>query len=135
MNKQSGFTLIELLICIVIIGILAGIAYPSYQGFIIKTRRADAQSELMKAQIEQSSYRITHPTYISDVSVIGLPSDNPYYTFSITSASAHTYLMSAKANKENSQNNDELACKNLFIDQNSKKTKDGELDNGSCWSN
>ena len=59
MNKQQGFTLIELLISLFILGILAAIAYPSYQGFVIKTRRVDAQSELIKAQIEQSSYRIT----------------------------------------------------------------------------
>lgn len=134
MTKPSGFTLVELLICLLMVAILMSIAYPSYQNFIIKARRADAQSELLKAQIQQSNYRITHPTYIDNNNATGLPSDNTYYTFSVVSASSHTYLLKAEANINNSQNNDDLACRNLFIDQNSRKTKDGELENTACWS-
>jgi len=133
MTKQPGFTLVELLICLFMVAILMGIAYPSYQNFIIKARRADAQNELLKAQIQQSNYRITHPNYIDSSDAVGLPSNNTYYTFSVVSASSHTYVMKAEANINSSQNNDDLACRSLFIDQNSRKTKDGELDNTFCW--
>lgn len=46
-RAQRGFTLIELMIVVVIVGILVGIGLPSYQNFVIRSTRADAQSTLL----------------------------------------------------------------------------------------
>ncbi len=48
MEKNKGFTLTELLIVIAIIGILVGIALPSYQSHIQKGNRVAAQLALTK---------------------------------------------------------------------------------------
>lgn len=62
MKKNKGFTLIEVLAVIVIIGILALIANPLVQGFIISSRKASYASsassylESIKAKMEMGEY-------------------------------------------------------------------------------
>ena len=56
-NKQKGVTLIELLITVVIVGILAAIAYPSYQTYVARANRAEAEGILMEnAQFLERNY-------------------------------------------------------------------------------
>ena len=132
MIKVDGFTLIELLIVIAIIGTLAGIAYPSYQGHLIQSRRTEAQVELVKAQLKQSGWHILNPEYSSDKNEVGLV-DSDHYTFSIVSAGKTHFLMKAVAKSTSPQNKDKSSCKTLFIDQDSHHTSDGSIDNESCW--
>ena len=47
LKTLQGFTLLELMIVVAIIGILAAIAYPSYQDSVRKSRRADAKAALL----------------------------------------------------------------------------------------
>ena len=132
MKKNQGFTLIELLIVIAIIAILGGLAYPSYQSYMMQTRRADAKTELIKAQLKQTSLHILNP-YATVAASVGLPTSHDYYTFSVVSAGASTYLMKAVAKNGTTQANDETACRTLFIDQSSKHTSDGSTGNEQCW--
>ena len=65
MVKQSinGFTLIELMIVVVIIGILASIAYPSYQGYIEKGKRVDMMAEMQQIASRIEANKITYKRY------------------------------------------------------------------------
>jgi len=47
MKKHKAFTLIELMVTVAIIGILASIAYPTYQDSVMKSRRADVKTVML----------------------------------------------------------------------------------------
>lgn len=60
---HKGFTLIEVLVTVAIIGILATIAYPSYQDYVKKTNRVDVQSEMLLIYRELENYKSAKGTY------------------------------------------------------------------------
>jgi type IV pilus assembly protein PilE len=48
-KRSSGFTMIELLVGVVVVAILAAIAIPSYQAYVIRGQRAAAKAALEQA--------------------------------------------------------------------------------------
>ena len=73
-RNTSGFTLIELMIAVVIIGILAAIAFPSYQSYSQKTRRSEGTGDLTRIMDMQERYynNVFPPTYTTDLTRLGL---------------------------------------------------------------
>ena len=72
MNKVRGFSLVELLIVVAIIGILSAIAVPSYQSYIKKANRADAQQAMMTIANKQQQYLLDARLYTDVLGPLGL---------------------------------------------------------------
>ncbi|MGH8670496.1 MAG: type IV pilin protein [Burkholderiales bacterium] len=70
MKRHAGFTLIELMITVVIIAILAAVAYPSYQAHIIRTHRSEAQQFLMDITQREEQYLLDVRQYTN---ILGPP--------------------------------------------------------------
>lgn len=95
---SKGFTLIEVMIVVVIIGILASIAYPSYQEYVRRTNRAEGQAFLQDLAARQERYFSQNNIYTTDPSKLGsgTGSETGRYTVTITApAGSGGYLLTA----------------------------------------
>ena len=61
MTKNAGFTLIELLVVVLIIGILSAVALPQYQKTVLKSRAAEAWSNLKAIDTAIKTYCLENP--------------------------------------------------------------------------
>ncbi|MCF6236326.1 MAG: prepilin-type N-terminal cleavage/methylation domain-containing protein [Gammaproteobacteria bacterium] len=106
--EKSGFSLVELLIAISIIGILAGIAYPSYVDSVKKSHRADVQGALMEFAAAMVRFQSQNLTYVGAAPTVpGTPaatifasqtplhSNKKTYNITIQALTASTYTLRA----------------------------------------
>jgi type IV pilus assembly protein PilE len=72
MRRGRGFTLIELLIVVAVIGILASIAWPSYNRYVTRARRSDAQQFMLDISSRQEQYLLDARSYTGALDTTGL---------------------------------------------------------------
>jgi type IV pilus assembly protein PilE len=65
---SAGFTLIELMIVVAVIGILAGIAFPAYQNYVIRTQRSVAQQLMLNISSREEQFLLDSRQYTGTLS-------------------------------------------------------------------
>ena len=102
-QRSKGFTLIELMIAVMIVGIIAAVAIPSYQSQVTKSRRADAQGALTGLANAMERYFTNQNTYagaaVGDDGIFPdqapLDGGTKYYQLSISAQDASSYTLQA----------------------------------------
>jgi len=62
-RNQKGFTLIELLIVVAIIGVLAAVGIPMYNGYIASSKNAAAEAGLRAIILMENDFKRENGTY------------------------------------------------------------------------
>jgi len=71
-KAQQGFTLIELMIVIAIVGILAAIALPAYQDYIVRSKMSEPLAALAEAKTTIAEYVAANGGYPTDSRAFGI---------------------------------------------------------------
>jgi type IV pilus assembly protein PilE len=134
---QNGFTLMELMITLAIVGVLAAIAFPSYQTYVLRTHRVTAGACLseMAQQMERyytsnlsySSALLPAPTCVTDVA------GRYSFAFATAQPAATTYII--EATPTGGQLSD-TTCATLTINQAGTKGVSTSTSAGvirGCW--
>lgn len=138
--KDSGFSLIELMIVVAIVGILAAIAYPSYQEQVRQSRRAEAQAVLLEAaQFMERFFTVNSRYHQTTAGVaVALPSaltrspkegGAARYTIALTGINAGAYTLQATPTADNP----DTRCGVLSVDQAGNKGATGTAGVAACW--
>jgi type IV pilus assembly protein PilE len=144
-SGQLGVTLIELMVVVAIVAILSAFAYPSYQRYVVKTKRTVAQSALLQVADRQQQFFMDNKRFATDLTNLGF-SANPFildddgmstvagdtqavYSISLSNVTATTWTGTAAPLQ--GQLSRDSYCGSLSLTQAGAKGKTGSYD--KCW--
>lgn len=133
-RRDAGFTLIELMIVVALTGILVAIAVPTYQDSVRKSRRGQAQADLVEAAQALERYYTVNGKYTGKTlkEIAGFDQSpradgTAHYSLSLQ-ADTRSYTVTATPSSDSSQSQDK--CGTMSVDATGKKTAKST---DYCW--
>jgi type IV pilus assembly protein PilE len=142
-RSQEGFTLLEALTALVVVGVIAAIAIPTWRTHLLRARRADGMAALIAVQRAQDVFFGRHARYAAQLTApepagLGLAerSEHGFYRVELaTGTDGLGYLATVRAGAGSAQSGD-TRCAMLSIDhmgQRRAEDSDGADRTPDCW--
>ena len=135
-HAANGFTLVELLIVVAILGILAGVAYPSYVKYVARGNRSAAQSFMLEVASRQERYLVDARQYAPDLAALGMSVPNSVsgkYGVTIINVTATPPGYTVQAAPLGTQQTSDASCGTLSVNSTGVKAASGPAGAASCW--
>ena len=146
-RRAAGFSLVELMIVVLIVGILASITLPAYNGQIRKARRTEARTAVLDLAAREERFMAANNTYTADPAALGytafdVPVNNGYYKIETptnisggTVDAPATFRLTVTPVTGKGQDKDK-DCAKFVVDQTGKriaKNSGGTDNTDKCW--
>jgi type IV pilus assembly protein PilE len=143
-TRQRGVTLIELMVVAAIVAIIFAFAYPSYERYIVRSKRAVAQNALLQVADRQQQFFMDNKRFAADLTNLGYTANpfviddegaatvagdvNAVYSLALSNVTATTWTVTAAP--LNAQLSRDTICGSLTLTQAGAK---GSSAGGDCW--
>ena len=129
-RAREGYTIIELMIVVAIIGVLAAIAFPSYDAYVMRGKRVEGRNALMDAAAREERYYSDNNQYAALATAgISSKSENGHYQISIAlGGSNQSFTLTAVP--QTFQDDD---CGSLTLTNTGVKGITGSGNADNCW--
>ena len=130
---MRGITLIELMIVVVVVSILAAVAYPNYQEFTARAKRNEARAALLRLATNQERFYLNNNTFTQDLTQLGFATtptwdtETGYYRIRVTATNATNFTATATYLHGGGEAG---KCLTFTIDGRGDKTSGPDTD---CW--
>ncbi|NCF16011.1 MAG: prepilin-type N-terminal cleavage/methylation domain-containing protein [Gammaproteobacteria bacterium] len=131
-KHMRGVTLIELMIVVVVVSILAAVAFPNYREYAARAKRNEARAALLQLATNQERFYLNNNTFSADMTDLGFAND-PFttdsgsYVVDVTAASASNFSATATYQLGGSE---ATKCLTFTLDGRGVKTSGPDT---NCW--